>query len=363
MLEKAMILERFRVGEATVMRPVADIQKKTIIRSMGRGAQGFTLIEVLIALAIFLGAMMAILGLYMQNLRLAMMAREEIIVSMLQRDIMARNQVVAAARAGQERQWRRGVKDASGISVTQPAVFEKFGSPRDGITGLIAPLAADETDDPTQAFSKGWGIRNKVLWEKISGLNWGTSNPPDPAKDTPLYNGFFFIAHPLWRYVPVETRPWVRDTAFVPAGGAEWVIGTTSGLPGLALEDSQFTDWDGYDMVDMDGDGIPETDRGVPYPSPGPIHNGIPAAFPAGSNTYVNNPYRIFFLSDKMAAYYMRVRVRIMWGQVESYDDVYILTDAQVKTREDASEDARVYSHCEYFFSIFNPDIVARWQP
>ena len=65
--------------------------------------KGFTLIEVLIAMGIFLGAMLAILGIYFQNLRLARMAREEIIVSMIQRDIMARNQVVASARAGQER--------------------------------------------------------------------------------------------------------------------------------------------------------------------------------------------------------------------------------------------------------------------
>jgi prepilin-type N-terminal cleavage/methylation domain-containing protein len=336
--------------------------------------RGFTLIEVLIAMGIFLGAMLAILGIYFQNLRLARMAREEIIISMIQRGIMARNQVVASARAGHERSWKRGVPGAE-----TPPSFDEFGSPRDGTTYGIG---GDETAIPDDALDFGWGIRNTVTWEKSSGLHWGRWSKQqaidagyadiDAAEadrpSVPLYENFFFIAHPVWRYVNDPATPWIRKP-FEPASEAEWDPTTTTGHPGLALEDSQFTDWDGYGMVDMDRDGFPETNRGAPYPSPGPIHPSVPADFPGGSNTYANNPYRIFYNSDKMGYYFMRIRVRIMW-QVKDLDDVYNKTDAEVLEAESGlvagvptNEPRRVFNHTEYYFSVINPDIVKRWQP
>ena len=321
---------------------------------------GFTLVEVLIALGIFLGAMMAILGIYFQNLRLARMAREEIIVSMIQRDIMARNQVVAVARAGNERSWRRGVAGWG-----QPPLFGQFGSPRDG-TEYGVGAAIGETTDPATALTAGWGVRNICTWEGTSGLHWGRSNPAAET-DVPIYENFYFTVHPVWRYSDTTDAdgdgfpdyPWVQRT-FQPNTADEWKAAMTTGMPGLAVEDSQYTDWDGYGLVDMDNDGEPETDRGVPYPSPGPIHSVVPGGFQGGSNTYDNNPYRIFYLSDKLGHYLLRLRVRIMW-QVKLEEDVYNLTDAQVLDREDKGE--RVFNHTEYFFSVFNPDIVKRWQP
>ncbi|MHC4916852.1 MAG: VWA domain-containing protein, partial [Planctomycetota bacterium] len=44
----------------------------------------------------------------------------------------------------------------------------------------------------------------------------------------------------------------------------EWRAARTGGMPGLALEDSQFTDWDGYGLADADGDGKPDTGHRVP---------------------------------------------------------------------------------------------------
>ncbi|MHC4916404.1 MAG: type IV pilus modification PilV family protein [Planctomycetota bacterium] len=321
--------------------------------------RGFTLVEVLIALGIFLGAMMAILGIYFQNLRLARMAREEIIVSMIQRDIMARNQVVAVARAGHERSWRRGVWP------TKPPFFHQFGSPRDG-TEFGTAGSIGETTDPASALGAGWGVRNICTWERTSGLHWGRSNPVAET-DVPLYENFYFTVHPVWRYANntdangdgFPDYPWVQRQ-YDPNTADEWKPATTSGMPGLAYEDSQFTDWDGYGWVDMDNDGDPETDRGVPYPSPGPIHSVVPAGFPGGSNTYDGNPYRIFYLSDKLGHYILRLRVRIMW-QVKLEEDIYNQTDAMVLDRENKGE--RVFNHTEYFFSVFNPDIVKRWTP
>jgi prepilin-type N-terminal cleavage/methylation domain-containing protein len=324
-------------------------------------AKGFTLIEVLIALGIFLGAMLAILGIYFQNLRLARMAREEIIVSMIQRDIMARNQVVASARAGHERSFRRGV-----ASLTPPS-FDEYGSPRDG---TVNATLGSETTDPLKVFQVGWGVRNVVTWERSSGLHWGRSVPAGES-DVPLYENFYFIAHPVWRY-PKQMGglyyPWIRDENFEPSDEGEWTPGGITGPHvGIALEDSQFTDWDGYGMVDMDRDGYPETDRGDPSPSPGPIH-GMPGSpqrsswCPGGfdDSKYQGNPYRIFYNSDKMCHYFMRLRVRIMW-QVKDEEDVYNLTDKDVKDKED--QKIRVFNHTEYYFSVINPDIVKRWQP
>jgi hypothetical protein len=187
------------------------------------------------------------------------------------------------------------------------------------------------------------------------------------TEQVPLYENFYYIAHPVWRYQDLTDGdsdgypdyPWVRRV-FEPASADEWLPGSTGGMPGLAAEDSQFTDWDGYGLVDMDNDGEPETDRGKPYPSPGPIMPVSPAGFPAGSNDYNANPYRIFFLGDKMANYYMKIRVRIMW-QVKDEDRVYNMTDAMVKAEEDGGH--RVFNHVEYYFSVFNPDSVKRWQP
>ncbi len=332
---------------------------KRVRRKRRAPSRGFTLVEVLIALGIFLGAMMAILGIYFQNLRLARMAREEIVVSMIQRDIMSRNAVVASARAGHERSFKRGV------SAETPPSFDEYGSPRDGTPYAVA-AAINETADPAQAQDVGWGVRNRNTWETTSGLHWGRSKPAIES-DVPLYENFYFTVHPMWRW-PDQTDgdgdgfpdyPWIRRDVH-PASENEWNIALTTGLRGLAREDSQFTDWDGYGWVDMDRDGVPETNRGWPAPSPGPIHSSVPAGFPAHSNAYVDNPYRIFYNSDRMSNYFLRLRVRIMW-QVKSEDHVYNLTDAQVKDKEDHK--IRVFNHTEYYFSVFNPDIVKRWQP
>jgi hypothetical protein len=189
-----------------------------------------------------------------------------------------------------------------------------------------------------------------------------------------LYENFYFIAHPVWRWADKTHTdaegnakyPWLRKD-FNPANASEWDPASTTGHKGLALEDSQFTDWDGYYKVDMDGDGIPETDRGLPYPSPGPIHKSRLADFPEGCNSYADNPYRIFYNSDQMGHYYMRIRVRIMWN-VRGEDDVYNLTDQEIRSIEDGDEATgraprRVFNHTEYYFSVINPDQVKRWRP
>ncbi len=322
--------------------------------------KGFTLVEVLIALGIFLGAMMAILGIYFQNLTLARMAREEVVVSMIQRDIMARNAVVASARAGHERWARR-------TSTALPPEFETFGSPRDGTD--YAGSAPGEQSDPDLALSAGWGVRNINTWESASDhtLHWGRSQPALDT-DVALYENFYFTVHPVWRF-PNQTDgdgdgfpdyPWLRRN-FEPSDEDEWDISQTSGLPGLAREDSQYTDWDGYGLVDLDRDGIPETDRGWPAASPGPILPAGAGLSIGGSTGYAGNPFRIFYNSDKMRHYFLRLRVRIMW-QVKDEAHVYNLTDKKLK--EDFEDNnIRIFNHTEYYFSVFNPDIVKRWHP
>jgi prepilin-type N-terminal cleavage/methylation domain-containing protein len=288
-----------------------------------RPRRGFTLIEVMIAMSIFLAAMLAISGLFFQNLRLARMAQEEIVVSMIQRDVMARNLVVAMARAGEERLYVRN--NAGAVPSAFAKQFPNFGVPGDTNPGVL---------------TKGWGIRNKDAWEASSGMHWGVSTPVAADTDVPLYNGFYFSVVPVVRHFP--------------GGGtaADWAaVGNT---PGLAMEDCQFTDWDGYGLVDMDGDGIPETDRGLPSPSPGPLMDATLA-----SCNYQTSPFRIYYNSNNMSRYVMKVRVRVMWN-VRNEDDVS-LTDLQVRAKEDNHE--RVFNHNEYYFSVFNPDVVKRWQP
>jgi len=289
------------------------------------GKRGFTLIEVMIALGIFLGALLAIMGLYFQNLRLARMAREEIILAMIQRDIMARNLVVAAARAGQERLWRRGL-------IANAPTFAQFGVPSD--------------TNPATVLTLGWGIRNLESWQVSSALHWGTSSPAADT-DVPLYTGFYFTVVPVVRDFPTKTA-------------ADWAaVGLT---PGLALEDSQFTDSDGYSFansraswLDLDGDGIPETDRGLPRPSAGPMLK----ADLSPANVERDSPFRFLYNCNNMANYIQKLRVRVMWN-IRSEDDL-LLSDIDVKKSEDAGQ--RIFNHTEYYFSVFNPDVVKRWQP
>ena len=312
--------------------------------------RGFTLIEVLIALGIFLGSMMAILGLYFHNLHLARMAREEIILSMIQRDIMARNAVVASARAGHERLFTR---DPS--SVSTPPSFDLYGSPADGTPYGIG---AGETTDPAQAFVVGWGIRNVVTWEKVSGLHWGrwtedqalaagyanVDQAQSDAPEVPYYDNFYYTVRPVLRDVP-DANP----TADY------WDPGGPSSTPGLSLQDSQFTDWDGYNLADMDRNGYPETDLGLPYPSPGPLLTSDLSS----TTTYDNSPMRIFYNSNKMRRYFLRLKVRVIW-RVRNEEDVF-MSDSALDAEEAAGR--RVFNHTTYYFSVFNPDIVRRWQP
>mgnify|MGYP001013410483 CR=1 FL=1 len=286
---------------------------------------GFTLIEVMIAMGIFLAAMLAVSGLYFANLKLARMAQDEIVLSMIQRDVMARNLVVANARAGEERLYVRNNPGSVPSSFTTP--FTMFGDPADADPGVL---------------TKGWGVRNVASWEASSGLHWGISTPAADT-DVPLYNGFYFSVVPVSRHFPSGGAP--------PVAGDWGAVGNT---PGLALEDCQFTDFDGYGWVDMDGDGIPETDRGTPAPSPGPLMDASLA-----DCGYAASPFKLYYNSNNMSRYFMKLRVRVMWNVRDEAD--ILLTDAELKTREDNKE--RVYSHTEYYFSVFNPDVVKRWQP
>ncbi|HOX06693.1 MAG TPA: prepilin-type N-terminal cleavage/methylation domain-containing protein [Planctomycetota bacterium] len=287
--------------------------------------RGFTLIEVMIAMGIFLAAMLAIAGLYFQNLRLARMAQDEIILSMIQRDVMSRNLVVATVRAGEERGYVRS--NVGSVPSAAPVQFTVAGF-------------GQELDTNPGVMTKGWGVRNVESWEAVSGLVWGRSNPAT-IHDVPLYTGYCFSVRPMTRHFLNNGK--VSDWA---------AVGNT---PGLALEDCQFTDWDGYGLVDMDGDGEPETDRGNPAPSPGPLIDSALA-----DTTYGASPYRLFYNSNNMSRYVMKLRVRVMWNYKDE-DYVKSLSDTDLKAEEDAGR--RVCSHTSYYFSVFNPDVVKRWQP
>ena len=57
--------------------------------------RGFTLIEILIALGLFTIGSAALMSLYIKNLNTAKLAREEIILAMVNKDVTAKNQISA----------------------------------------------------------------------------------------------------------------------------------------------------------------------------------------------------------------------------------------------------------------------------
>jgi len=338
--------------------------------------------------------------------------------------VQARNGVASAARAGMARSYARFP-----ASAPQPAAFTKYGSPRDGTAWGTGTGETTDPTLIFDTNTAGWGVRNVTAWEAASRLHWGrfmsdgklsvtngqkvvtcdlnefkpwwvqswikikgveytvaTYTSPNTIEldlpysgltdaglkewqiaDVALYDGFYFTAERVRRKFAsgddtVAGSPWLTNPSFMPKIRDWEPKGDT---PGLAVEDGQATDWDGYGLMDLDRDGVPDTDRGTPFPSAGPIlpdNLGIP-----GANTFDNNPFRILYNSNRMENYILRIRVRVMWN-VKIEEDIYKYMvhggvgndDAALRNREKSE---RVYSHNEYFFSVFNSDTVRRWQP
>ena len=61
----------------------------------GGSRRGFTLVEVLIALALFAMGSTALMGLSLKNLHSAKLARTEIILALIQKDVASKNQLAA----------------------------------------------------------------------------------------------------------------------------------------------------------------------------------------------------------------------------------------------------------------------------
>lgn len=173
--------------------------------------KGFTLIEIIMSLAILVTGSVAIMGLYVQNLRLAGAARREVILAIMEKDIASKNQL-AAFRAN-------------------------------------AQYAKDFASDD-------WLIKDYEAYNVLV----DPVNFPDAARYWPfpgveedkmieVYKGYYFAAYTLQRQ------------------GAFWA--DAAATHGLYLYDQQFTDFDGYGWIDLNRDGVEdaEEDFGDPAPS------------------------------------------------------------------------------------------------
>ena len=314
----------------------------------GRGAprarSGFTLIEVLVALGIFLMAILTILGLFFQSIKTAIVAREEIIIAIIQRDLMTRNQVASARQAADMRAW------CEAAATRTPATY--VGST------FMAYGAPDDTD-PATILADGWGVRNPVAYNALvaggagEGREWPIEADIEAGDQAvgdivSLYRGFTF-----------EVSEVVRDDANMTNPGIPGVANTT---PGSVIEDNQFTDMNGYGSqdttgdgeldrdflpaVDMDNDGTDEASEGadgkpLPYPSIGPLRRGSLALLPVTATDEYR--YRIFYNSNGMRDYIKRLKCTIGWNL------------------RSASNIRSGYFE-QYYFSVFNLDAVKRWR-
>ncbi|MCX7806005.1 MAG: prepilin-type N-terminal cleavage/methylation domain-containing protein [Planctomycetota bacterium] len=141
--------------------------------------KGFTLLEVLIALGIFVFGAVAVTGLYIGNANSVQLAKEEVIVALIQRDLYAKNQFRAyyAGRLGHEPFVQGGV-----LSLKRPP------------------------DDPEEPKTPEWVIRCVADYNKMmSGTKreWG---------DIDAYHGFYFFC---WEV----SSPRIEDNQFVDWNG------------------------------------------------------------------------------------------------------------------------------------------------
>jgi len=176
-----------------------------------RNTRGFTLIEILMSLAILVTGSVAVLGLYVQNLKLASTARREVVLAIMEKDIASKNQL-AAFRANSQ----YGLDFASDNWIVKD--YQKYNDLLDPAT---FPDAARYWPGPTV--------------------------PEEQSVE--VYKGYYFAAYTLRR----------QGQMFADAAVTH----------GLFLYDNQFVDWDGYGWIDLNEDGQEDAneDFGPPAPS------------------------------------------------------------------------------------------------
>lgn len=185
----------------------------------GRG--GFTLIEILIALGLFAIGASALMALYLQNLNTAKLAREEIILAMLFKDIATKNQL--SAYTGNKRFGRAFCPEDWCCDSPPCRTGWEIGHPSDPKQSIEAynRMVAKDPQNPEPE-------EKLRLWQNVH-----------------MYRGFNFV----------------MDYVYPPK-----------------IENDQFVDWDGYGIinekdvgVDITGDGKVE-DIDVDFGPPSPSH-------------------------------------------------------------------------------------------
>lgn len=186
------------------------------------GRRGFTLIEVLIALGLFAIGASALLSLFAKNLATAELAREEIILAMITKDVTAKNQL-AAFTAG-----------TAGLKTFGDAV--QFSPVNQWLVGVEPDTLLDDVTLSPLSY-------NKVV--AVDPANPTAAEKPRLWENIHMYRNFNFAIEVLGRNI---------------------------------LEDNQYVDWDGYGIIredqigqDLNADG--DTDDSFDFGNPAPSHS------------------------------------------------------------------------------------------
>ncbi|MCZ7643798.1 MAG: prepilin-type N-terminal cleavage/methylation domain-containing protein [Planctomycetota bacterium] len=190
---------------------------------------GFSLLEVLMALALLVFGSVAVLSLFMNNLKTTRQAKEEVVLALLANEIQTRCQL-AAHFAYDDADPSRGTFDGSAWLPRDPAAPDDPGAPLPGAPGTPERDAFNAQD---------WKIV-KAAYDALA--------PESQAwDDAPIRAGYQFR---LRTVVPPQR------------------------------ENDQFVDWDGYGWIeeaetgaDLDGDGAPgAAEAGRQFGEPVPSH-------------------------------------------------------------------------------------------
>jgi len=271
---------------------------------------GFTLIEVIFAMAIFVMSFCGISALYFQSFYNIKQTRLEIMQSILARDIINRNQIAVF-----------GINRAS----TETGLDVKF-------------TKQFKTGNPVSATQTGWGVYNPASYNAVSPIA-STHAPALTYSDS--YAGLDF-------YVMDD-----YSTSQVTGGtGAEtrsdW--GEANSVLPPAVYDYQFTCFTGYGrcQVDYNRDGKLAADEWFDFGNPTPTSIVPAPGLPARSVT---------FHTEQTLRYVKFLRLVIAWDMLPGSLQPDYINDVNVPTKMDDFLGLYQGASDAYLFSIYNPDI------
>lgn len=295
----------------------------------GGSRRGFTLVEVLIALALFAMGASALMGLYLKNLHSAKLARTEIILALIQKDVASKNQLAAFQ---------------SDLPAPRYTFAQDFAKPEpDQNFNRDQWLVGHDGSDSSGNIPDPDIVNPEESIDHYNRLVAPYDSAPPPGKTINELLAITSIKHPLFNGLDDEIEAqWHRLWEhIIMYRGFTYILRKFESTDADNKENNQFVDWDGYgwlieeeygvsfndDNDDGKIDGDDDTDDRWNLGKPSPSHG-------------------VAFDPKGLRYYYKRLKIIVGW-------------DLANGKKFDAREfpDPRSGKYDVFYFSVYNPDL------